>query len=317
MTGHLVISGDAPREEWLAARRQGITASEIAAVMGLSSWESPYSLFYRKTGDLPEQDDSEAKRLGRYLEDYVCQRFAERHPEFDVTGTGRELYAHPDRSWQLATPDRLVSEPYRSFRYPGSLAVLEAKTSASYEGWGEEGSDEIPVAYRCQVLWQCDVLGVATAYIPALFLHSRQLRVYELTMDGDAEHDLKLMRDTAQCFLDDIRDRKPPDVDWRPQTGAALRRVHPLLDPDVTMTIPASLARWYRAAVRDLKDAERRRALYENRIRDILGTGRYANSPDGLPVARRDVYDVPAKTIERKAFTVDKLTPVKPKEAKP
>src|SRR5258708_39003862 len=96
MNAQPLVPGTAPREEWLAARRQGITASEVAAVMGFSSWESPYSLFYRKTGDLPEQGDNEAMRLGRYLEDYVCQPFAELHPQFHVEGDGRELFAHPE-----------------------------------------------------------------------------------------------------------------------------------------------------------------------------------------------------------------------------
>jgi putative phage-type endonuclease len=314
MTGVLIPA--ATEAAWLEARRRGITASEIAVVMGLSPWDSPYALYHRKTGDLPGQDDNLEMALGRHLESFVAEQFGQRHP-FGQVGDGRQLFAHPDRPWQLATPDRLLTEPGRLPRLPypdTAIAVLECKTSSSYDGWGEDGSDVIPVHYRCQVLWQMDVLGVQAGFVACLFLHSRQLRVYELTMDAEAEADLKLMRDTAQCFLGDIRDGRPPGIDWRPATSAALKHIHPMLDPHVTMTIPGRLTRWYRAALRDLKDAERRRALHENRIRDILGTGRYANSPDGLPVARRDVYDVPAKTIERKAFTVDKLVPVKPKE---
>ena len=85
-----------------------------------------------------------------------------------------------------------MDEPY---------AVFEAKTSATYDGWGEDGSDEIPVHYRCQVLWQMDVLGVTTGVSsPACSLHSRTFRVYEITLDADAEHDLKLMREEAEMF---------------------------------------------------------------------------------------------------------------------
>jgi putative phage-type endonuclease len=315
MSARLVTGSDATRAEWLAARRQGITASEIAAVMGLSSWESPYSLFFRKTGDLPAQEDNEAKRLGRYLEDYVCQRFAEQYPQFHVEGNGRELYGHPDRPWELATPDRLVYEDYawrltgggkESLRAP--IAVLEAKTSASYDGWGDDGSDVIPVAYRCQVLWQLDVLQVSTAYVPTLFLHSRQVRVYELTMDADAEHDLKLMRDTAQCFLDDIRDRKAPEVDWRPQTSAALKRLYPGLE-DREVIISRTLIGQYRGACSALRKAEQRKKLAENRIRARLGNGRRVVAPDGEAVATRQVYDV--KEHLRKASKVDKLVPAK------
>ncbi|MDQ3578214.1 MAG: YqaJ viral recombinase family protein, partial [Actinomycetota bacterium] len=36
--------------EWHAARAQGLGGSEIAAVLGLSPWESRFSLWHRKTG---------------------------------------------------------------------------------------------------------------------------------------------------------------------------------------------------------------------------------------------------------------------------
>src|SRR5258706_1965784 len=99
---------------WHAARRQGITASEIPVVMGLSPWSSPYALYHRKTGDLPEPEDTTVLSLGRYLEQWVADAFAERHP-FAVWGDGRKLFAHRDRPWQLATPDRILTEGLTSY----------------------------------------------------------------------------------------------------------------------------------------------------------------------------------------------------------
>lgn len=302
--------------EWLEARRQGITASEIPIVMGLSPWSSPYALYHQKTGTLPPQDDNDAMALGRYLEAFVASRFADLYPEFTVTGDGRTLYAHPDRDWQLATPDRLVDCCPAGHPDVGPpLAVLECKTAASYDDWGDDGTDEIPVHYRCQVLWQMDVLGVQTGFVACLFLHSRKLRVYELTMDDAAQRDLTLMRIEALRFLDRLRGcGPPPDIDWRPATTAALKRLHPDMD-DLVMSVPHQLATRYQAAVRNLKAAEQRKARYENQIRDILGSCRYAHDGrTGDRIARRDVYDLPEKTITRKATTVDRLVPVKPKE---
>lgn len=320
-----ILIPTASEAEWLQARRQGITASEIAVVMGLSPWSSPYALYWRKLGQLPEQDDSDAMALGRYLEDYVADRFAGLHPGFSLGAQARwSLYAADDRPWQMATPDRLVWERDNSKFWPGGGyqnlpdAVLECKTDASYDGWGEDGTDQIPVHYRCQVLWQCDVMGVQTGYVACLFLHSRKLRVYELTIDAAAEADLKIMRDTAQCFLDDIRDGREPDVDWRPATTSALKRLHPSLDEDREILVSHQLATRYRAAVRNLKAAERKKAGYENRIRALLGTGHYAtDAVTHATLARRDVYDLPEKTITRKATTIDRLIPVTPKGPTP
>jgi putative phage-type endonuclease len=252
VSARLVLPGTASEAEWLAARRQGITASEIAIVMGLSPYSSPFALYHRKTGDLPEQADSTAMALGRHLEQFVAEAFTERMPEFYRDGTGRELFAHPDRPWQLATPDRLLydMEPDEHdgrgwSRAP--LAVLETKTDAGYDGWGDDGTDVIPVHYRCQVLWQMDVLGVGTGYVACLFLHSRTLRVYELTIDSRARIDLDLMRDEAQRFLFAIEAGCPPPVDWRPATGDALRKLHPLVK-DEDAVIPGGMARAWLAA---------------------------------------------------------------------
>jgi putative phage-type endonuclease len=303
-----ILIPTAGEAEWLEARRQGITASEIAIVMGLSPYSSPFALYHAKRGDLPQQADNVEMELGRYLEQFVCRKFADRRPEFGVGGDGRQLYAHPDRPWQLATPDRLIREVGRGL---DPLAVLEAKTDAGYDGWGEDGSDEIPVHYRCQVLWQMDVMGVSAGFVACLFLHSRTLRVYELAMDDAARADLKLMRDEARDFLRRIETGHEPDVDWRPATTAALKRLHPSLE-DRQVIVPKGMARAYRAACGRYKSAEQRKKRLENQIRQRLGSANAALTRDGAKVAARQVYEVKEHT--RKASTVDKLVPSKIRE---
>lgn len=310
--------------EWLAARREGITASEIAVVMGLSPYSSPFALYHSKRGALV-QEDNDTMRIGRYMEPLVCEMFAERYPGLHVHGNGRGLYRHPERSWQMATPDRLLTEAgWDACRCgaddevvctcivgtPEPLAVLEAKTAASYDGWGDDGTDEIPVHYRCQLLWQMDVMGVDAGYAACLFLHSRKFRVYELALDDDAEADLKLMREEAGLFLDrHLRAGVEPDVDWRPATGEMLRRLHPDVE-DRDVTIAAGLAGRYKAACAGAKEAGQRKDQAENEIRQAIGSGRRALDPDGRPVATRQVYDVKAHV--RKACTVNKLVSARP-----
>ena len=309
MTGVLVLPGTAPEQEWLNARRRGVTASEVPILMGLSPWSSPYALYWQKAGDLNGQFDNMAMALGRHLESFVAGQFSELHPEFYVQGDGRSLYAHPDEPWQLATPDRMLYDWGRVARtgeeFSGApLAVLECKTTASYyDGWGDDGSDVIPVHYRCQVLWQMDVMGVGTGFVACLFMHARQLRVYELTMDARAVEDLRVMRGEALQFLERI--------DLGEATRDALKPLNPAVD-DTQVAIPNGMAQAWQAACGRYETAKQRKALFENRIRERLGTGHKATTRAGDVVARRDVYDVAAHPV--KGFHVDKLVPVKPKE---
>jgi putative phage-type endonuclease len=295
--------------EWLEARRQGITASEIAIVMGLSPYSSPYALYHQKLGQLPGVEETDAMQLGKHMESFVADRFAERHPEFNLTGNGQMLFAHAERPWQMATPDRLVTEG--SFSAWDAIAVLECKIDGGSDEWGEDGSDEIPVHYRCQVLWQMDVMGVSTGYVACLLWNRRKVRVYELTLDAAAKEDLLMMRGEARLFLRRIEQGDEPDVDWRPATTAALKHLHPSIE-DRTVEVRRMPVIQYRAALKAYKAAEQRKKLAENRLRQLLGTGnRLVSAHTGEVIATRQVYDLAAKTIERKACTVDKLVPAR------
>jgi putative phage-type endonuclease len=343
VTGRLVLPGSAPEADWLEARRHGITASEIAIVMGLSPYSSPFALYHRKTGALPQEQDKAVFERGHVLEPYIAEKFAERKPEFLVAGTGRELYAHPERPWQLATPDRQVFDDF-PVNAAGPLAVLECKTDAGGD-WGDEGSDDIPVHYRAQVLWQMDVMGVTTGYVACLLVRPWKVRVYEITHDplcGSAQfrphglcrvcQDLAIMRGEAREFLDRIDLGDPPDVDWRPATTDALKRLHPELE-DREVVIAPRLRISYRAAVRRYGEAKRRKAEMTNRMLAAIGTGRHGiNGYTGETVATRSVSS--PKRINADQLRAEypaaaaacthppehpeiKLTPAKPKEPKP
>lgn len=307
----------ASEAEWLEARRHGVTASEIAILMGISPYSSPYALYHQKRGTLGPDEQDDAMQLGSYMEQFVADRFAERHPEFIVTGTGRELYAHPDRPWEMATPDRQLFDDF-PVNASGPLALLETKIDGGSDEWGEEGTDQIPVHYRAQALWQMDVMGVSTVYVAAFIWHRRKVRVYELTLDDDARADLKLMRDEARDFLERLDLGDEPDVDWRPATIDALKTLHPL-EGDEGIFVGTQLGQRYRAAVRNAKHWEQRKKHYEAQLRQRMGSHRRAllrseDIPGGEPLARRDVYDV--RESVRKAYTVDKLVPVPPKKEK-
>lgn len=313
MTALLIETGT--EAEWLAARRQGVTASEIAVVMGLSPYDSPFALYHRKRGELPGIEENDAMALGRHMESYVADQFTKRHPEFTVIGDGRTLFAHPGRPWQMATPDRQVYEVSGMadrLRRNEPLALLECKIDAGGDGWGEDGSDQIPVHYRCQILWQCDVMTARNWYLACLDWRSRKIRVYEGTVDDQAEADLRLMRIEALAFLDRLQGcGGPPPADWRPATAAALKHLHPSLE-DREAIVGVRTAISYRAACRRYKEAEQRKNEMTNRLRAEMGSARTAVTRRGEQVAARQVYDV--REHVRKAGTTDKLVPVKPQK---
>lgn len=318
--------------DWLAARRQGITASEIAVIMGLSPWSSPYALYHQKLGILPRQEDSPAMERGRVLEPYIREKFAEAHPEFAVMGFGRDLYAHAERRWQMATLDSLLyaKDGNSYFDLEEPVAVTEFKTASSMDEWGEPGTDEIPVHYRCQVLWQMDVMGVAKAHVAVLDIPRWRVLEYVVEMDGDARHDLALMHKAAHDFLDRIECQEPPDVDWRPATIAALKTMNPGVE-DREVVIGRQLAISYRAAQRRYKEAEQRKDEMTARVLETMGNAKRAveaNTETALAtrsVSHPERIDTERLRSEQPAIAAEytkppkpevKLTPAKPKKVK-
>ena len=67
--------------EWHAARAAGIGGSEVAPILGLSPFESRFSLWHRKAGRIAPVDVSPEMEWGTRLEPAIAQKFRETHPE--------------------------------------------------------------------------------------------------------------------------------------------------------------------------------------------------------------------------------------------
>lgn len=256
-------------ELWHAARAAGIGASEIAAIVGLSPWESHFSLWHRKAGLIGPLEVNEQMSWGHYLEPAIAKRFADEHPDLLVKRTG--TWRSRMRPWQLANPDRLA--------YPGKVPV-EVKWAPYSDGWGESGSDEIPVYYRCQVQWQMDVMGAEFAYVAALV--GSEYREYVIAYDPE---DIEVLRKAGQEFMDSLAAGEPPDIDATAHTYRVLKERHPEIDGS-DQEIDAALADWYRRSRRELAEAETDAGLAKNFVLAAAGTAKYVVH-DGERIARR------------------------------
>lgn len=278
---------------WYEARRQGVTASEIPVILGLSPWSSPYNLYWEKTGHIDPQADTETLAWGRDLEAAILNRFARQHPELAVT-TGA-LHQHGDDPRWMATPDglahprrRLATNP--AVRKIGSLrsrpaAVVQVKTASDPHEWGDEGTDQIPAHYLAQVRWEMHVMNVRQAFLPVLF-NGRTSREYVVAQD---DQDVALMVDAAQQFLDRIARNDPPDIDAHPATTRTLQKIHPQRG-EGEIEVPGTWVRQWQLADRLEQAAAQRKALAENRLRALIGD-HHAATVDGQPVANKVVYN--------------------------
>ncbi len=61
--------------EWHAARSRGLGGSDMAAVMGLNPWKTPYQVWLEKTGRVTGNVESEKMTIGKNIEDFIASQY--------------------------------------------------------------------------------------------------------------------------------------------------------------------------------------------------------------------------------------------------
>lgn len=279
MTAVLISQADAGSPEWHEARANGIGGSEIAAVVGLSPWESAYSLWLKKKGLIPSEQTGAHLAWGNRLEPVIREHFTSLHPELcDYVDGG--TFAHPNLPWQIANPDGLLHGEGCAGPTPPT-ALLEVKTSRFGDGFGPSGSDEIPIQYRCQVQWYLDVLDLPTAYV-AVLIGGNEYREYRIEADRE---DQAALREAGAAFWASLATDHEPPVDCSFATYEAIRARHPEIDGEDVEINPALYGSYVltKADAESAADAHRQ---VKSELLKAIGTARRA-LVGGTPVLRR------------------------------
>lgn len=142
----------ANREEWLTHRQEGIGSSEVATILGLNPWETPYQLWRRKKGLDAPKEETFAMKAGHYLEDAVSLFW---HDE-----TGRDIIKRSAIDWLILNADKpyMRVSPDRTYwlsdsRKNSDKGILECKTTQM-----TIDEEDLPKHWFCQLQYQ---LGVA------------------------------------------------------------------------------------------------------------------------------------------------------------
>lgn len=260
--------------EWYAT----ISASKIAAILGVSPWESRYSLWHRMKGIIPAGGGNAATNRGHYLEPALLAWCADQHPEWQLR-PGRGFTAE-DNPLHTATPDGVFTEP--GLRKP--IALVEAKSTVKSWEWGAEGTHEIPPYYRAQVAWQIHITGIDTVFVPVITEGLRFLE-YVVTL-ADVEDDITFILDAVREWEALLAGDEPPATAGDTATYEAIRDAHPQIDGADYVTDEDTATGFVDAvqafALREKTAADRKNALFA-----AMGTARRAIAPDGTHIATR------------------------------
>ena len=278
------------REAWLRARRGGIGASDAAACVGCSPYQSTLGLWAEKAGRVEPQPpaDMDAVEMGRLLEPIVLERLRQKTGLWVESWPSELIVMRDGEPWQRCTPDGLVFDPSRG------VGLVQAKTARETDaGWGEEP----PVHYQMQVQHEMAVTGLSYALLVVLF-GGRKLEWYAVQRDEAVIEWLTSVERQIWGYV--TLDQEPPpelitgDVMLR---AADTMRLHP--DDDGTEIVldaaDAGIAREYAALCDATKAYKKRRRQLKAMLIERIGPATYAQA-DGLRLS--------LKTQERQEHVV-------------
>lgn len=259
------------REDWLQWRRQGIGASDVAALCGMSTYASPLAVYLEKIGRLDSEEESEAMRWGRLLEQPILDEFAFRTGLY-VAGT-QVLLCDPEHPWRRATLDALAVDSdveWENELPPASLLAgeVEVKTTGDYSWDDDHGG--VPDRVALQVQWQLGCARLQRAWLAVLH-QGRRLRIYDVEFDPKLFDALAVVVD--RFWETNVLGQVEPPADSNPATTAALKAAYAEPDDASVMLDEEGLfwAKEWLPAKEIAKEAAAHVELIENNLRRSLG----------------------------------------------
>lgn len=282
--GLLVLSADAPRTEWLGERKNGITATDLPAILGLNKYKTAIDVWMSKIN--PDDDsfepsigNMEAAFWGIELEDIVARKWAE-HVGVDIRRVG--IIEHDENAWMRASLDRLVTG------CPDGRCALEVKTRSTYKA--DDWDAGVPAEERAQVEWQLLVSGLDHIHIIALIGGQRlvQHRVESHEINAD-----RLIIPAATVW-ESVRTGDAPKLSADLWTNEYLEQLH--TDRSGEIEIGNALSETidaYNATIELIKDLETRKAELRTELVGALGEYEVATTNG------RTAYTYKASTTRR------------------
>jgi putative phage-type endonuclease len=211
MTISLPMLGNPPpgSAEWLAARKNGIGASETAAILGLSRYKSALDVYVDKTKDhTSPRPDSNASRRGRRLEPIVLDLYEEEHGQVNRNLPQITSEQYP---FMFASLDAARADDGRP---------VEAKTAGKFVAhqWGDVETDDVPPEYLIQITHQM-IVKLASAGDIAALLTLDDFRKYTIALDPELA---EMIVEGNRCFWRRVENREPP----APATGEEVERLY-------------------------------------------------------------------------------------------
>lgn len=195
-------------------RSRFIGGSDVAAILGVSPWKSPYELWLSKTGRAAREEVSAAQQKrfdrGHRLEPVVLDMLLDR-----LRDEGREVeLICRNARYVDATHPFLSCEIDFELMLDGEHINGDCKTVHPFAAkkWGDEGTDEVPIDYAAQFMHGLGITGRRRCIVATL-IGMDDLLIYFVDRDDET---IDAIRARAVQFWNEcvLADLAPDPIDF-------------------------------------------------------------------------------------------------------
>ena len=218
----LDVVPDSP--EWYEKRREGLGASDSAAILGHSKWGTPLDVYKSKVGGVEREFDALRAFVGHESEQMIRNWIQRWHPEVGRVFPARAVQS-VEWPWLFATPDGTADDV-------GLVIPVELKTSNRFarDNWlDRDGIPAPPLYYQVQAQQQIAVLGAPYGW---LAVHHGDTDFELFKIERDEVFIEQLVRITGEWWEKHVVARVAPD----PSTYAEANEAFPGV-PELTYTL--------------------------------------------------------------------------------
>ena len=148
-------------QEWLKSREKGIGSSEVATVLGVNPYQTPYQLWLIKTGRVKvEEKENFLMKAGHYLEDAISHFCAdEARLEIVKNSASEFIVVNKEKEFLRVSPDRYAF-PIDARHTKENKVIIECKSTQN-----QVDKDDISKYWFTQVSYQLGVTELNRAYL--------------------------------------------------------------------------------------------------------------------------------------------------------
>ncbi len=259
-----------------------VGSSDVAAILGLSPWGSPWSAWCRLVGLTPRytSDATGDQARGRMFEPAIGHRWLAEHQD-EAVREGWVMYPGPP----IGSPARPGPYPFMSCREDFAVGrpataielLVEAKSCRMFGDDWNPG----PVQYVTQSIWQNACLLPARGVTIAAFA-TIQEEYREIPVERNEKLERKLTRRIWAWYERHVLGGQPPPVDGSDGCAVGLQAMHKQTRQELRepTDVDRALARDLHQVRRELAELEIEQTRIENTLK--ASVGEYAGIKDVL-----------------------------------